>query len=254
MKGGLYKVTGSAGQSGPNCLKLNGPDEVRNWNVAQFVFAGLITVRLSGPSREPGRRLSERFRPHLSHHTKKIPLSLRSSSVYGQCNYNALIRVCRRRRFRSDGKRVGPRRRSRLGKQRQEALRKGLEYFQQSVALDRLYAPAYSGMADAYSLLANYGGMPPNEAFPRAKSSALEALDLDHTLAEGHNSLAYVQHHFEWDWAGAEEEWSTSNPSNSITATPLRMFAMRNSCLMKVVTMRRFAKSDWPLSWLRDLW
>ena len=110
--------------------------------------------------------------------------------------------------------------RNELGKQRQEALRKGLEYFQQSVALDRLYAPAYSGMADAYSLLANYGGMPPNEAFSRAKSSALKALDLDHTLAEGHTSLAYVRHHFDWDWAGAEEEYKQSiqlDHSNAIT-------------------------------------
>ena len=110
--------------------------------------------------------------------------------------------------------------RSELGNQRQEALRKGLEYFKQSIALDRLYAPAYSGMADAYSLLANYGGMPPNEAFPRAKSAALKALDLDHTLAEGHTSLAYVRHHFDWDWAGAEEEYKESiqlDPSNAIT-------------------------------------
>jgi TolB-like protein/DNA-binding winged helix-turn-helix (wHTH) protein len=110
--------------------------------------------------------------------------------------------------------------RNELGKQRQEALRKGLEYFKQSVALDRLYAPAYSGMADAYSLLANYGGMPPKEAFPRAKSAALKALDLDHTLADGHTSLAYVRHHFDWDWAGAEEEYKQSiqlDPSNAIT-------------------------------------
>jgi TolB-like protein/DNA-binding winged helix-turn-helix (wHTH) protein len=110
--------------------------------------------------------------------------------------------------------------RNELGKQSQEALRKGLEHFQQSVALDRLYAPAYSGMADAYGLLANYGGMPPNEAFPRAKSAALKALDLDHTLAEGHTSLAYVRHHFDWDWAGAEEEYKRSiqlDPSNAIT-------------------------------------
>jgi TolB-like protein/DNA-binding winged helix-turn-helix (wHTH) protein len=110
--------------------------------------------------------------------------------------------------------------RSELGKQKQEALRRSLEYFQRSIALDRLYAPAYSGMADAYSLLANYGGMPPNEAFPRAKSAALKALDLDHTLAEGHTSLAYVRHHFDWDWAGAEEEYKQSiqlDPSNAIT-------------------------------------
>ena len=51
-------------------------------------------------------------------------------------------------------------------------------------------------------------------------SRLLKALDLDHTLAEGHTSLAYVRHHFDWDWAGAEEEYKESiqlDPSNAIT-------------------------------------
>jgi tetratricopeptide (TPR) repeat protein len=39
-------------------------------------------------------------------------------------------------------------------------------------------------------------------------------------LTEGHTSLAYVRHHFDWDWAGAEEEYKQSiqlDPSNAIT-------------------------------------
>jgi tetratricopeptide (TPR) repeat protein len=110
--------------------------------------------------------------------------------------------------------------RKELGKQRQEAFRKGLEYFQQAIALDRLYAPAYAGLADSYSLLVNYSALPPQEAFPRAKSAAMKALDLDHNLAEAHTSLAFVRHHFDWDWAGAEAEYKLAirlDPNNAIT-------------------------------------
>jgi TolB-like protein/DNA-binding winged helix-turn-helix (wHTH) protein/Tfp pilus assembly protein PilF len=110
--------------------------------------------------------------------------------------------------------------RAELGGQRQQALRKGLEDFQHAIALDRLYAPAYAGLADSYSLLANYGAMPPLEAFPRAKAAALKALELDSNLAEGHTSLAWIKHHFDWDWAGAEAEYKQAmqlDPSNAIT-------------------------------------
>jgi TolB-like protein len=110
--------------------------------------------------------------------------------------------------------------RAELGKQRQQALREGLEYFQQATTLDRLYAPAYAGLADSYSLLVNYGALPPLEGFPQAKSSALKALELDQRSAEAHTSLAFVKHHFDWDWSSAEAEYKLAiqlDPNNAIT-------------------------------------
>jgi TolB-like protein/DNA-binding winged helix-turn-helix (wHTH) protein/Flp pilus assembly protein TadD len=110
--------------------------------------------------------------------------------------------------------------RKELGKQRQEPLRKGMEYFQQAIASDRLYAPAYAGLADSYSLLANYSALPALDAFPKAKAAAFKALELDQSLAEAHTALAYVKHHFDWDWAGAEAEYKTAlqlDPNNAIT-------------------------------------
>jgi TolB-like protein/DNA-binding winged helix-turn-helix (wHTH) protein len=110
--------------------------------------------------------------------------------------------------------------RKELGKQRQEALRKGLEYFQQAIAVDRLYAPAYAGLADSYSLLVNYSALPPLEGFPKAKAAAMKALELDHNLAEAHNALAYVKHHFDLDFAGAEAEYKLSlqlDANNEVT-------------------------------------
>lgn len=86
----------------------------------------------------------------------------------------------------------------------EESFKKGVEYFEQAIAQDPAYALAYTGLADCYNILGDYGFLPPHDAFPRAKAAATRALELDETLAEGHTSLAYVQWAFDWDWAAAE--------------------------------------------------
>jgi TolB-like protein/DNA-binding winged helix-turn-helix (wHTH) protein len=97
--------------------------------------------------------------------------------------------------------------RNELSKQNVDAIKKGAEYFQRSIDDDPQYARAYAGLADAYSLLANYQGLLPSEAFPRAKAAAMKALELDGESPDAHGALALVKHHFEWDWSGAEAEY-----------------------------------------------
>ena len=97
--------------------------------------------------------------------------------------------------------------RNELGKQTQEAIRKSVRYFQGAIDLDPLYATGYAGLADAFSLVAKTGVMPEKEAFPRAEAAARKALDLDPLLGEAHVSLGFAQHHFDWDWSGAETEY-----------------------------------------------
>ena len=80
------------------------------------------------------------------------------------------------------------------------------DYFTKAVARDPNYAKAYSGLADSSIVLAgNY--MPPNVAFGKAQEFAEKAIFLDDTLADPHNSLAYVMYAENWDWAGAEREY-----------------------------------------------
>jgi len=110
--------------------------------------------------------------------------------------------------------------RNELGKQQGDALLKGAQFFQQAIDAEPLYAPAYAGLADAYSLLANYSVLAPREAFPRASAAARKALELDPSSAEAHTALAYVKHHYDWDWPGAEAEFRRSlelNSNNPIT-------------------------------------
>jgi len=87
------------------------------------------------------------------------------------------------------------------------ALNKSIASFQQAIARDSGYALAYSGLADAYAMLGFRGGFPSKDALSRAKTAALKAIELDHTLAEPHASLAFIAETHEWDWATAEREY-----------------------------------------------
>src|SRR2546425_3455995 len=79
-------------------------------------------------------------------------------------------------------------------------LNRGLEYFQQAIELDSLYAPAYAGVAACYVDLGYmFGRMPPTEAMPKAKAAALQALDIDDKLGEAYTYLAMINFSFEWD-------------------------------------------------------
>jgi tetratricopeptide (TPR) repeat protein len=93
------------------------------------------------------------------------------------------------------------------------------EYFQRAIEDDPTYAAAHAGVADANAALGYYGVLSPAEAFPRAKASALKALELDETLSDAHTSLALVADYFEWDWARGEQEFTRAlqlNPSSAM--------------------------------------
>ena len=86
-------------------------------------------------------------------------------------------------------------------------LRLGVEFFEKAIQRVPNYAPGYAGLADSYNMLGAYGAMPTVEAAPKARQAAERAVAIDDSLAEGHNSLGYVKHRYEWDWAGAEREF-----------------------------------------------
>jgi TolB-like protein/DNA-binding winged helix-turn-helix (wHTH) protein/Tfp pilus assembly protein PilF len=97
--------------------------------------------------------------------------------------------------------------RSEIGRQTPGFLNSAVQYFQRAIELEPGYASAYAGLADALSLTANYGVLPPRQVFPRAEAAARKALELDPSSAEAHASLAVAKHHFDWDWPGAEAEY-----------------------------------------------
>lgn len=100
-----------------------------------------------------------------------------------------------------------------------EGLDKAIKYFQEAIELDPAYALAYSGLADSYNLLTIFSGVSPHDAYPKAKAAAAKALEIDPTLAEAHNSMAYARMRYDWDWKGAEEEFKRALDLNPNYAT-----------------------------------
>src|SRR6266481_3131505 len=101
----------------------------------------------------------------------------------------------------------------------QADFKKAADYFTQAAQKDPRNALSYAGLADTYSLLGDAGYLPPSEAWPKAKAAAMQALEIDDTLAEAHTSLALVKEHFEWDWTGAESEFRRAIELNPNSAT-----------------------------------
>jgi TolB-like protein/DNA-binding winged helix-turn-helix (wHTH) protein/Tfp pilus assembly protein PilF len=98
-------------------------------------------------------------------------------------------------------------------------LEKAREYFEQAIEKDPTYALAYAGLADSYVLLSDYGVLPSKEGFPKAKAAALKAQQLDNTRAEAYPSLGWVRYSYDWDFPGAETDFTRAIELNSNYAT-----------------------------------
>lgn len=96
-----------------------------------------------------------------------------------------------------------------LNTRTEKGLKDAVRDFEKAIKEDPDFALAYTGLADAYSILASYSleYVPPRQAFPKAKMAAEKALALDDHLAEAHTSLGMIKFYYDWDWAGAEAEF-----------------------------------------------
>jgi TolB-like protein/Flp pilus assembly protein TadD len=84
-----------------------------------------------------------------------------------------------------------------------------LERFQRAVEMDPTFAPAHAALASVYGTLGAWesGLLPPAEALAKAKAAADRALELDPQLAAGHTAVGYTRLHFDWNPAGALQEF-----------------------------------------------
>ncbi len=76
--------------------------------------------------------------------------------------------------------------------------------FEEAIALDPTYAPAYAGLAGCYVGLAmEFSQKSPHELMPLARAAALKAIQLDESKPEGHFWLARVAAQYDYDWTEA---------------------------------------------------
>jgi TolB-like protein/DNA-binding winged helix-turn-helix (wHTH) protein/Flp pilus assembly protein TadD len=134
-----------------------------------------------------------------------------------------------------------------------DSLKVALAYFNQAIDEDPRYAQSYSGLADTYALLGDwqYAVMTPKEALPRAKAAATKALELDSSLGEAHNSLAFCLDGFDWDFSAAEKEFQQAIELSPGYATAHHWYAWHLSLMGRydeaIVEMGKAKNLD-PLS------
>jgi serine/threonine protein kinase/tetratricopeptide (TPR) repeat protein len=99
-----------------------------------------------------------------------------------------------------------------------DGLEKAIHYFNDAISADPMYGLAYAEMAETYCWATAYGLLSSQEALAKAKSAAVHAIEIDATLGEAHNALAWVKYVHDWDFQGAEEEFKRAislSPGNA---------------------------------------
>jgi TolB-like protein/Flp pilus assembly protein TadD len=131
------------------------------------------------------------------------------------------------------------------------SIQRGIEYFQEAVAMDPGYALAYAGLADCYMMLPITCDAPALDILPKAQAAANRAVELDGQLAEAHSAVGSIKLWMEWDWPGAEAAFRRALALNSNYVTAHRYYGHLLSNLGRhaesAEEMRRAREVD-PLS------
>ena len=117
-------------------------------------------------------------------------------------------------------------------------------YFQNAIARDPTYAPAYVSLASAYRFLSTVtiGGSPAERL--KAMTAVRKALELDPNLAEAHVVLAVLQT-AQWRWTEAEAEYRRGlelNPSDASAYGGLAGWLLSQGRLAEAVAWARKAR------------
>ena len=130
-----------------------------------------------------------------------------------------------------------------------EGFQQAITYFQQAVSKDPNYARAYAGIADSYSLLGGYRGVPQEGSMAKARAAAQHALQLDDNLPEAQTALALIVQNYDHDWETAEKEFRRA--IDEIRTTQLLIIGMRNTWPSEVDSTRRLWRLSEPGNWIR---
>jgi serine/threonine-protein kinase len=82
---------------------------------------------------------------------------------------------------------------------------KAARYFQQALAIDSSYAPAWVELSTIHSAQANDGTLPLSVGYEQARREAKKALALDPNLASAHLQIGWIKRRYDWDWSGADK-------------------------------------------------
>jgi TolB-like protein/Tfp pilus assembly protein PilF len=92
------------------------------------------------------------------------------------------------------------------------AIESSIAYFNEALAVDPEFAPAYAGLADCYAQMGSIrlGMLQPFVALDKARIYLQRAMELDYTMAEAHCTSGLIKIWYESDWAGAEQAFQVA--------------------------------------------
>jgi eukaryotic-like serine/threonine-protein kinase len=112
-----------------------------------------------------------------------------------------------------------------MGAGRPDLFTRVKECYQQAIALDPKFALAQCEYGMYFAAMAIVGALPANEAFPRMRSQARKALELDPSLPEGHAMLGYTAAFFEYDWKEAERRFGLAMARDPVPGFVRHLYA-----------------------------
>jgi serine/threonine-protein kinase len=120
-----------------------------------------------------------------------------------------------------------------------ESARQAAHLFEQVIAMDRTFAPAHAGLADAYAEMSwQLTGLSPAEALRHMRPAAELALKLDPMLAEAHAAMAMTCAR-ELDWERSAREFE-----EAIEKGPTLTQIQANYALMTLVPTGQLQKAQ----------
>jgi adenylate cyclase len=122
------------------------------------------------------------------------------------------------------------------------SVEKGIAYLQKAVQLDPNLAVAYSDLADAHLIMADYGNMPISEAQAKAREYVTRALEIEPSLSQPHAALGNI-HGRNFRWADAEDEYKLAIRLNPNNATAHHWYARELSLMGKENAMQEWKKA-----------
>jgi TolB-like protein/Tfp pilus assembly protein PilF len=104
-----------------------------------------------------------------------------------------------------------------------EGLESAVNAFQESIALDAHFAPAWAGLSRVLRGQGAWEVVDLQEAMEASRSAAMRALELDSELAEAWQALAKIQFSYDWDWPQADATTRTALKHGPKNAPVLRL-------------------------------
>ncbi len=133
------------------------------------------------------------------------------------------------------------------------AIESSLTYFNEAIAIDSKFAPAYAGLADCYAQMGSIrvGMMKPLDAIAKARPLLDRAMELDDTMAEAHCTLGLLKSWYDLDWPGAEREFQIAlslDPSHLTTLLWQSLYLSAMGRHEEAIASVKRARESEPLS------